>query len=102
MEALVVTFKNYASREQFTAATAEHVPVFAELDGLLAKIWIADPETDTKGAIYLFGDRTAHREIEAILAGPDANFIQSCNLQGVGSPPDAGATLPQSCSSATT
>jgi hypothetical protein len=59
MEALVVTFKNQASREQFTAATAEHVPVFAELDGLLAKIWIADPEGGTKGAIYLFGDRSA-------------------------------------------
>jgi hypothetical protein len=59
MEALVVTFKNQASQEQFTAATAEHVPVFAEVDGLLAKIWIADPESGTKGAIYLFGDRTA-------------------------------------------
>jgi len=37
MEALVVTFKTHASQEQFTAATAEHAPVFAELDGLLAK-----------------------------------------------------------------
>jgi len=34
MEALVVTFKTHASQEQFTAATAEHAPVFAELDGL--------------------------------------------------------------------
>ena len=59
MEALVVTFKNHASQEQFTAATAEHVPVFAGVDGLLAKIWIADPESGTKGAVYLFGDRTA-------------------------------------------
>jgi len=59
MEALVVTFKTHASQEQFTAATAEHATVFAELDGLLAKIWIADPESGTKGAVYLFGDRTA-------------------------------------------
>ena len=59
MEALVVTFKTHASQEQFTAATAEHAPVFAEVDGLLAKIWIADPESGTKGAVYLFGDRTA-------------------------------------------
>ena len=59
MEALVVTFKNHASQEQFTAATAEHVPVFAEVDGLLAKIWIADPESGTYGGIYFFGDRTA-------------------------------------------
>ena len=59
MEALVVTFKNHASQEQFTAATAEHARLFAEVDGLLAKIWIADPESDTKGGIYLFRDRTA-------------------------------------------
>ena len=58
MEALVVTFKNDATQEQFTAATADHVPVFAELDGLLAKIWIADPESGTKGGIYLFRDPT--------------------------------------------
>jgi len=59
MEALVVTFKTHASQEQFTAATAENAPVFAELDGLLAKIWIADADSARKGAIYLFGDRTA-------------------------------------------
>jgi hypothetical protein len=59
MEALVVTFKSQATQEQFTAATAEHVPLFAQVDGLLAKIWIADPESGTYGAIYLFRDRTA-------------------------------------------
>ena len=59
MEALVVTFKNHASQEQFTATLAENAPVFAEVDGLLAKIWIADPESGTKGAVYLFGERTA-------------------------------------------
>lgn len=59
MEALVVTFKTPASQEQFTAATAEHAAVFAELDGLLAKIWIADSETSTYGGFYLFSDRAA-------------------------------------------
>ena len=59
MEALVVTFKPPASQEQFPAATAEHAPLFAELDGLLAKIWIANPESGTYGGIYLFRDRTA-------------------------------------------
>jgi hypothetical protein len=59
VEALVVTFKNQASQDQFTAALAEHALVFAEVDGLLAKIWIADPESGTKGAVYLFSERTA-------------------------------------------
>jgi hypothetical protein len=35
------------------------VPLFAEVDGLLAKIWIADPESGTDGGIYFFRDRTA-------------------------------------------
>ena len=59
MEALIVTFQTHGSQEQFTAATAEHAPVFAEVDGLLAKIWIADPESEIYGGIYLFRDRTA-------------------------------------------
>jgi hypothetical protein len=59
MEALVVTYKNHASQEQFTAAHAADAPVFAEVDGLLAKIWIADPESGTYGGIKLFRDRTA-------------------------------------------
>jgi hypothetical protein len=65
MEALVVTFKNDANQEQFTAATAGHVPVFAELDGLLAKVWINDPESRTYGGIYFFSDRSA---LDAYLA----------------------------------
>jgi hypothetical protein len=59
MEALVVTFTTPASQEQFTAATAAHTPAFAELDGLLTKIWIADPESGSYGGIYLFRDRAA-------------------------------------------
>jgi putative monooxygenase ydhR len=59
MEAMVVTFKTEASQEQFTAANAENAPVFAEVDGLLAKIWIADPESGTYGGIYFLRDRTA-------------------------------------------
>ena len=76
MEALVVTFKNDASQEQFIAATAEHAPLFAEVDGLLAKIWIADPESGTYGGIYFFLDRTAldayleSNLFESILAEP--------------------------------
>jgi quinol monooxygenase YgiN len=59
MEALVVTFKTDASQEAFTAAMEENAPVFADVDGLLAKIWIVDPESKTYGGIYLFRDRAA-------------------------------------------
>lgn len=59
MEALIVTFTTDASEEAFTAATAGHAPVFTDVDGLLAKIWIVDPESTTYGGIYLFRDRAA-------------------------------------------
>ena len=32
------------------------VPAFADLPGLLAKIWIADPASSTYGAVYLWRD----------------------------------------------
>jgi hypothetical protein len=59
MEALIVTFKTDASEEAFTAANEGNAPVFTDVDGLLAKIWIVDPESTTYGGIYLFRDRAA-------------------------------------------
>jgi hypothetical protein len=56
MEALVVTFNTDATIEEFTAANEEDAPVFADVDGLLVKIWIADPDSHTYGGIKLFRD----------------------------------------------
>lgn len=66
MEALVVTFMTEATLEEFTAANEEATPLFAEVDGLLTKIWIADPETSTYGGIKLFRDSAA---LESYLSG---------------------------------
>ncbi len=66
MEALVVTFKTQASLEEFTAANEDVAPVFADVDGLLAKIWITDPDSGTYGGIKLFRDGAA---VESYLAG---------------------------------
>ena len=76
MEALIVTFTTDASEEAFTAAVEGHASVFADVDGLLAKVWIADPERTTYGGIYLFRNRAAldaYREsdlFKSILAEP--------------------------------
>lgn len=43
----------------YRAACAQLAPAFAELPGLLAKVWLADPETNTYGGVYLFEDRAA-------------------------------------------
>jgi hypothetical protein len=59
MEALIVTFKTQATIDEFTTANEEEAPAFADVDGLLAKIWIADPDSYTYGGIKLFRDSAA-------------------------------------------
>lgn len=45
--------------EGYRAACAQMAPAFAELPGLLAKVWLADPDSGTYGGVYLFEDRAA-------------------------------------------
>jgi quinol monooxygenase YgiN len=59
MEALIVTFTTDATPEEFTAANEDDAPAFADVDGLLAKIWIVDPDSNTYGGIKLFRDSAA-------------------------------------------
>ena len=35
-------------------------PTFANLPGLLAKIWLRDPESNTYGGLYLWDDQEAY------------------------------------------
>lgn len=42
------------------AAEAERIaPAFADLPGLIAKVWLADAGEDTYGGVYLWADRAA-------------------------------------------
>jgi hypothetical protein len=43
----------------YRAACAQLAPALAELPGLLAKVWLADPGTNTYGGVYLFEHRAA-------------------------------------------
>jgi hypothetical protein len=48
MHAQVVTFGlDGITEEQFREAAGADAPTFANLPGLLAKIWLRDPETNT-------------------------------------------------------
>jgi Putative mono-oxygenase ydhR len=61
MHAQVITFGlNGITEEQFHEACGADAPTFASLPGLLAKIWLRDPETNTYGGLYLWVDRGAH------------------------------------------
>ena len=42
-------------------------PAFAEISGLRAKAWLADPSTNTYGGIYAWASREA---MEAYVSGP--------------------------------
>jgi Putative mono-oxygenase ydhR len=43
----------------YSEACDQFAPAFAELPGLLAKIWLRDPSSNTYGGVYLFVDRAA-------------------------------------------
>ena len=54
MHAQVITFGlNGITEEQFREACGADAPTFANLPGLLAKIWLRDPETNTFGPVAL-------------------------------------------------
>ena len=61
MHVQLVTFGlNDITEEQFREAAGADAPTFANLPGLLAKIWLRDPETNTYGGLYLWADQEAH------------------------------------------
>jgi Putative mono-oxygenase ydhR len=56
----IITFRLTGMDEEgYREACAQMAPAFAELPGLLAKVWLADPAENTYGGVYLFRDRQA-------------------------------------------
>lgn len=59
MHVLIINFRLAGMDEEgYRAAGAELAPAFAELPGLLAKVWLA-PADGVYGGVYLFRDREA-------------------------------------------
>lgn len=66
MQILIVTFAlDGLDPEAYAAHCAKVAPRFAALPGLIAKLWLADPATNTYGGVYLWEHRAA---LEAYLA----------------------------------
>jgi hypothetical protein len=82
MHAQVITFGlNGITEEQFRQACGADAPTFATLPGLLAKIWLRDPETNTYGGLYLWADQEAY---ERYIKGEVFNAIkENQNLKNV-------------------
>jgi hypothetical protein len=59
----LVTFTlNGPTEAQYHEACQEETSIFADLPGLLAKIWLRDPDTGTYGGLYLWQDRTSYED----------------------------------------
>jgi heme-degrading monooxygenase HmoA len=67
MHVQVVTYRTEEMTErEFVDANQEFAAAMAEAPGLLAKIWLKDPNDSVYGGVYLWRDRDA---FEAFVAG---------------------------------
>ena len=84
MHAQVITFGlNGITEEQFREACGADAPTFANLPGLLAKIWLRDSDTNTYGGLYLWDNQEAY---ERYIKGEVFNAIKADqNLKNVDS-----------------
>jgi quinol monooxygenase YgiN len=57
----VVTFGlKGISEDEYRDGCQQETSTFASVPGLLTKIWLRDPESNTYGAVYLWRDREAY------------------------------------------
>jgi hypothetical protein len=77
MHVQVVTFNLQGATEaQYRALCDELAPAFAEMPGLISKVWLADPATNTYGGVYLWRDRASYEV-----------YLSSDIFKGVGANP---------------
>jgi quinol monooxygenase YgiN len=58
MHAQVITYRlKDLSPEEFSKLCETLAPVVADQPGLIAKVWLANPETNTYGGMYTWRDR---------------------------------------------
>ena len=50
---------NGVSEEDYIEIAHQVAPQFANVDGLLAKVWLGDPQSNSYGAVYFWADRAS-------------------------------------------
>lgn len=74
MHVLIVTFGLEGLTEaEYYRGCDRDAPAFADIPGMIAKVWIADPATNTYGGVYTFCDRES---LDAYLASGLFRAIQ--------------------------
>ncbi len=60
MHVQIITFRlEGISEEDYRGLTQSIAPAFADLPGLVSKTWLANPETNTYGGVYVWRSREA-------------------------------------------
>jgi quinol monooxygenase YgiN len=60
MHILIVNFNLHEmSHAEYTALCDEMAPTFAAVPGLVSKVWLSRPETNTYGGVYTWSDAAA-------------------------------------------
>ena len=80
MHILIINFNlQDLSRAQFEEACQDLAQTFAEIPGLITKIWLANEETNTYGGVYHFENKQAmldYKESEVFAAiGANPAFV---------------------------
>jgi heme-degrading monooxygenase HmoA len=50
------------SEEEYAGIANQIAPAFAEVPGLISKVWLADPSAGTFGGVYYWSDRESMEE----------------------------------------
>ena len=75
MHAQLVTFGlNGINEEEFHEAAGVDAQAFENMPGLLAKLWLRDPESNTYGGLYIWTDQEAY---ERYIKGEIFNAIKA-------------------------
>ena len=63
MHILIVNFELAGVAEaDYRQQVASIAPMFTQVPGLVSKIWLADPATNTYGGVYLFADAASRED----------------------------------------
>ena len=63
MHIQIVNFQlNDIDDQQYRQESDECAPAFAEIPGLISKVWLADRSTNTYGGVYTWRDRQAMQD----------------------------------------
>jgi quinol monooxygenase YgiN len=93
MHIQVVNFNLHGmSATEYRHLCDELAPVFAEMPGLVSKVWLADEEANTYGGVYTWVDRAAMDAylrsdvFSAVAANPSFANITSTDFEVLESP----------------